>query len=93
VGLASGMLDLTLIEQLAWHELCGDAEETTEKSANRGQTASELGVVGCVRVFDAGVDDGARTGAYPDSDEGPDNHRPSRVAGPDELDFVLRQRD
>jgi len=91
--LASGMLDFTLVEQLAWDELCGDAEETSEESANGRQPAGELGIVGCVRIFDGGVDDGARTRTHPDSDKSSGDHRPRCIAGSDKLNLVLRQRD
>jgi hypothetical protein len=55
------MLRLAFVEQFAWHEIGGDAEESAEETADGGETAGELCVVGCVRVLDGGVDDGADT--------------------------------
>jgi hypothetical protein len=46
VGPASGLLDLTLVEQLARYELGGDAEESAKQAADGGQAAGELGVIG-----------------------------------------------
>ena len=87
------MLNLTRVEQFAWNELRGDAEESTQETADGSETAGELGVVSRVRIFDAGVNDGADAGTDPDPDNGSDDHRSSCVAGPDELNFSLRQRE
>lgn len=87
------MLNLALVEQFAWHEFRGDAEESTEETPNGRQTAFELGVVRRVRVLNAGIDDGsyAETDASPYN--GSNDHRPSCVAGSDELDFGFAQGD
>jgi hypothetical protein len=63
VGLLSGCLDFTLVEQLAWYALGGDAEESAEEGADRGQAPGELGGVGIVY---SGVDDGAYAGTDAD---------------------------
>jgi len=86
VGLASGLLDLTLVEQLARYELGGEAEEAAEESADRDQAAGELGVIGGVGVLDAGVDDGAYAKTDAGAYEGSSDHRSGRVAGVDLLD-------
>lgn len=87
------MLNLSLVEQFAWHELRGDAEQSTEETADRGQTAFELGVVSRVRVLNAGIDEGAD----PETNASPYNrsndHRPGRIAGSDELNFAPGQHD
>jgi hypothetical protein len=87
------MLNLTLVEQLAWHEFRGDSEESTEETTNRGQTAFELGVVRRVRVLNAGIDDGADAETDASPYNGSNDYRPGRVAGSDELDFGPGQRD
>ena len=89
--LASGLLDLTLVEQLARYELGGDAEESAEEAADGGQAASELGVIGSVGVLDAGIDDRAYAETDAGAYEGSCNHRSGRVAGADQLDAGSRE--
>jgi len=88
MGLASGLLELTLVEQLAWYELGGDAEESAEEATDRGQAAGELCVVGGVGVLDAGVDNGAYSETDAGAYDGSCDHRSGRVASADQLDFA-----
>jgi hypothetical protein len=89
----SGLLDLNLVEQLARYEVGGDAEESAEEAADRGQAAGELGVIGSVRVLDGGVDDGPDAKTDARAYEGSCDHRSGRVAGADLLDAGSGERD
>ena len=93
VGLSSGMLRIDLVEQPAWHEFSGDAEQSAEETADGSQATGELGVVGGVGILDAGIDDGAYAATNAGADKGSSDHRSGRVAGANQLDVSSGEGD
>ena len=86
-------MNLTLVEQLARYELGGNAEQSAEDSAGTAQTAGELGVVGGIGVFYAGVDDGANACTDAGAQYRSNDYRSGSVTTADELDVGSAERD
>jgi hypothetical protein len=82
----SGMLALGFIEQLAWDELSGEAEESAQEAAGTGEAAGKLRAVGGAGIVDARVDEGTDPGTDTSAKCGSCEDRSGRVVSSDLMD-------